>query len=263
MLTMNNSTVTTKISAAFLATVLVAGIIALSSPSFMTGAQAQEYYGMDRDNKKSDKKDVSVKSVKCNNVNVNVNGLELNLSSVPFLSGLLTSEADEGERGAGSYGSNGYGNGGSYGDKSRSDGDFKFICINNNNNTVVGVDDGDDNGGVTPPPPVEPPTCDECFADLSAELQAAINNFLATQPDIVVGPIIIGAGVNTIGELCALLNGLPTPLALTEAEIEAFITGFLGTIPGGAPMGAQAELEALIECLIEAGVLVLVGVVGP
>src|SRR5918999_1112519 len=109
---MNNSTVTTKISAAFLATVLVAGIIALSSPSFMTGAQAQEYYGMDRDNKKSDKKDVSVKSVKCNNVNVNVNGLELNISSVPFLSGLLASEAhaDEGERGANSYGS-----GGSYG----------------------------------------------------------------------------------------------------------------------------------------------------
>jgi hypothetical protein len=51
---MTNSTKTTKISAAFLATVLVAGIVALSSPSFMVGAQADPYYGgMDRD-KKSD-----------------------------------------------------------------------------------------------------------------------------------------------------------------------------------------------------------------
>ena len=109
---MNNSTVTTKISAAFLATVLVAGIIALSSPSFIAGAQAQEYYGMERDYKKSDKKGVSVKSIKCNNINVDVNGLDLNLTSVPFLSGLLASEAYEGERGSGSYGSGS----GSYGD---------------------------------------------------------------------------------------------------------------------------------------------------
>ena len=94
---MTNSTVTTKISAAFLAIVLVAGIIALSSPSFMVWAQAEPGYGMDKD-KKSNGKDVSVKSIKCNNVNVNVNvnGLELNLTSVPFLSGLLASEAHEG-----------------------------------------------------------------------------------------------------------------------------------------------------------------------
>src|SRR5918997_153735 len=50
---MTNSTVTTKISAAFLATVLVAGIIALSSPSFMVGAQAAPGYGMDSYEKKS------------------------------------------------------------------------------------------------------------------------------------------------------------------------------------------------------------------
>src|SRR5918994_2133865 len=49
---MTNSTVTTKISAAFLATVLVAGIIALSSPSFMVGAQAAPGYGMDSYDKK-------------------------------------------------------------------------------------------------------------------------------------------------------------------------------------------------------------------
>src|SRR5215203_5729361 len=50
---MTNSTVTRKISAAFLATVLVAGIFALSSPSFMVGAQAVPGYGMDSYDKKS------------------------------------------------------------------------------------------------------------------------------------------------------------------------------------------------------------------
>ena len=45
---MTKSTVTTRISAAFLAAVLVAGTIALSSPSFMLGAQAEPYFGMDK-----------------------------------------------------------------------------------------------------------------------------------------------------------------------------------------------------------------------
>src|ERR671914_760181 len=66
---MTNSTVTTKISAAFLATVLLAGIIALSSPSFIVGtAQAtsdnekhnddddKESYGKDRDESRDEEK---------------------------------------------------------------------------------------------------------------------------------------------------------------------------------------------------------------
>src|SRR5215216_1984305 len=104
-------------------------------------AQAEPYYGMDKD-----RKDVSVKSIKCNNINVNVNGLELNLTSVPFLSNLLASEAnaDEGERGANSYGSGS----GSYDDKKSDSDNFRFVCINNNNNTVVAVNE----------PPSEEPT---------------------------------------------------------------------------------------------------------
>ena len=39
---------TTKANSVFLATVLVAGIIALSYPSFMIGAQAQQFNGMDQ-----------------------------------------------------------------------------------------------------------------------------------------------------------------------------------------------------------------------
>jgi hypothetical protein len=145
-----NKIVSTKFNAVFFAVILISGTIALSFPSFMTTAtaQAESYYGgMDKTYKKSSGKDVPLKSIKCNNVNVNVNGLELNLTSVPFLSNLLASEtqADEdGERATDSYGSDG----GSYvGGQSGSDGNFKFICINNNNNTVIG-----NNGGETPLP---------------------------------------------------------------------------------------------------------------
>src|SRR5688500_6592457 len=100
----------------------------------MVGALAEPYYGMDSYKKKSNAKDVSVKNVKCNNINVNVNGLELNTTEVPFLSDLLGSEAHADEV---QYGASSYGSGGRYAEKSRSGGDFKFVCINTNNNTVV------------------------------------------------------------------------------------------------------------------------------
>jgi hypothetical protein len=128
--------VSTKVNALFLATVLLLGTIAAFYPSFMVGtAQAQSYYndgGMDNNYEKSYGKDVSVKSIKCNNINANVNGLELD-SLPPFLTSLIS----DGEGGEGQYGGdNSYE---SYG-KDRPLGshtDFKFICINNNNNIVV------------------------------------------------------------------------------------------------------------------------------
>ena len=45
---MSKTSLTTKTNSVFLATVLVAGIIALSYPSFMIGAQAQQFNGMDQ-----------------------------------------------------------------------------------------------------------------------------------------------------------------------------------------------------------------------
>ena len=45
---MSKISFTTKANSVFLATVLVAGIIALSYPSFMVGAQAQQFNGMDQ-----------------------------------------------------------------------------------------------------------------------------------------------------------------------------------------------------------------------
>jgi len=182
----------TKISAAFLAAVLFTGTIALSFPSFMADVQAEPYYGMDRD-KKSNGKDVNVKSVKCNNINVNVNGLELNLTSVPFLGGLLASEAGEnGEKGTGSYGSGGQ--------QSHYDKDFKFVCINNNNNTVVGV------GNEIRPTPEE--ECEDCFAQvLNASSFASLERILEIRGiDVFVGTTQIE--INSLAELCDILENV-------------------------------------------------------
>jgi len=130
-----NRIVSIKINTLFLSAILIAGTIALSSPSFMAGAQAQQDYGIENNyDKKSNGKDVSVKSIKCNNVNVNVNGLELN-GLPPFLNNLLASDGQDGYGDASSYGSGSYGNVGQSGYDNNS---FKFVCINNNNNTVIG-----------------------------------------------------------------------------------------------------------------------------
>jgi hypothetical protein len=91
-----------------------------------------------------DRKVVSASSLKCNNINVNVNGLELDILP-PALSTLLTGgEADDDLYSYGS-GERNYGS-----EPSGSETDFRFICINNNNNTVIGEEE--------PPEPPEPIT---------------------------------------------------------------------------------------------------------
>src|SRR5215216_3794939 len=249
---MINSTVTRKISAVFLATVLVAGIIALVSPSFMVGAQAEPGYGMDsydkntygKDNsyKSKDSSSVSIKKVKCNNINVNVNGLELNILP-PFLSGLVGSEAqasDEGERGASSYGS---GSGGYDGEKSRSDGDFTFVCINNNNNTVVEV----------PPVPVN---CDDCFEVKSGQegiipqgLLNQLNEFLETN-EVTVGEGPDSTGiVGDVEGLCDAIErefGQGTPA--TEEQIRDILDA--GFAEGPVPPDVATLIDTIIECLL-------------
>jgi hypothetical protein len=118
-------------NAIFLAAILVAGTITAFFPSFMVGtAQAVPYPDMDRE-KKADKKSVSVSSLKCNNINVNVNGLVLDVFP-PFLGGEdLAAEAVDDNTDTKSFAGNN-------GDNSASQiNDFRFICINNNNNTVI------------------------------------------------------------------------------------------------------------------------------
>ena len=200
---MSKILLTKKSSAIFLAIVLIAGTIALSPTFFMVGtAQASsddekdydkydkkssyekdnykstEYPSYEKDNsydKSKDSSNVIIKKIKCNNINVNLNGFNgIDVNVVPTaLNGLATDEAqaseDEGEIGASSSGSgernhNGY----QYNDKN-----FRFVCINNNNFEVVET---------TTSTPTEPqPTCEECFTKiLSPDQVDDIEFFLNT-----------------------------------------------------------------------------------
>ena len=118
--------------------------------------ESKEYLSYGKDNsyyKSKDSSNVFVKKIKCNNINVNLNGFNgLKLNALPTsLNALTTNEAqavDVGEKGASSSGS------GSGSDGSRSSGhntDSRFVCKNNNNFNV-------NDGGTTTP--TEPPTVD-------------------------------------------------------------------------------------------------------
>ena len=268
---MSKSQITIKANAIFLATVLVAGIIALSYPSFMVGVNAQEYvmderydsykpdsgsdYGRDSyDETKSYGKDASydkskdsvlVKKIKCNNINVNLNGFNgLELNALPTtLNGLATEAqaADEGEVGASSFGSGG---GGSDGRPSSGQGSDNW-CINNNEFVVI-----DGRGGTTPDPTPDP-TCEECFADISVALRTAIENVLGGTGPVTIPGTDIEIDAQTILALCEEL-GLD-PLELTRAQIELAITAFIGT-----NTSLEAEVRELIRCLIDARVIIVI-----
>jgi hypothetical protein len=225
----------------FLAIILLIGTITLIYPSFIIGAQAESYYGgMDKD-----RKSFNISSLKCNNINVNVNGLEFEVLP-PSLSILLTN--GEADANAYSYGS-GKGNYASASSSSSEINDFRFICINNNNNTVI--------GGEEPIPPIPPvPPVDECifcFEETTQAVRDAINTFLAAQGVILVAPgIEIPADVNTFEQLCKWLTE-NAPLELTRTQIINLISQFLRA----NPTVDRGEVQELVECLIDADLIKL------
>jgi hypothetical protein len=250
----------TKISAAFLAAVLLAGTItALSSPSFMRDVQAQQDYdgtydkyendyGKDDRDKSKDNK--IVKKVNCNNIDVNVNGLELD-GLPPTLGGLLNGgEGDEGQHGANSYGSNGYGGQQSGYDNKNS---FKFVCINNNNNTVI-----EEEGEGEEPIPEPDLACEECFA-ANITLQRAILEFLVDFDGISIngspfGILVLGPGTDTIEQLCDIIESSASLYGVPMSDV--VLKFFFSDILGVDPFTPESGIDALIECLLEAGIIV-------
>ena len=208
-------------NAIFLATVLVIGIIALSSPSFIIGvnAQGEPYYGMENNHKKSYGKDVSVNPIKCNNINVNLNGFNgLKLNVLPTsLNALATDEAQAADEGreSSSFG-NGERNNNGY---QHNDKDFRFVCINNNNFEVVEDETT----------PTEPLTCEECFHKFL--IQEQINVFLAFK------------SFDNLAELCFDLDK-------GETEEARFIEDL-----GDALDIPEETAQNLIECLKSVGII--------
>jgi hypothetical protein len=174
---------------------------------------------MDRE-KKEDKKSVSVISLKCNNINVNVNGLELDVFP-PFLGGEVAATTADSETDTNSFAA---GNGA---DGSKIN-DFRFICINNNNNTVIGAEE-------EPEPPVDDlePTCEECFTD---NLDSEQEQYLLTNN----GP------ADTFTGLCQFLQ------ENSNNPSESFsVVITLQSIPGITP----EQVTSIINCLVGFGLL--------
>jgi hypothetical protein len=159
----------------------------------MNSYDDKQSYGKDSNSydKSKDSSSVTVKKIKCNNINVNLNGdIEVGASSA--LGALATDEAqaseDEGELGASTLGSGSDRSDG--GRPSGSDSDSRFVCIDNNDNVVV---EGEE--------PISE-LCEECFA-ANSMLQTAIENFLLQNEGFnVIGffdsVLVIGPHTDTI-----------------------------------------------------------------
>jgi hypothetical protein len=249
-----------KTSAIFLAIVLLTGTITLFSPSFMAGAQAQPYYGMDdrydsyeaeytdnnnyeptkypsynreypSDNSYESKESSStiIKKVKCNNINSNNNGVDVSLG-IPNNDALVEAQAADNEGQATT--ANGFGNGDER--YKQNDNDFKFVCINNNDNenNVIVINE------TTPEPePIPPPqptiTCEKCFDLILTEDEELIVFSVLSS---LVGPI-------TLEQFCTI----PISGFISEDELISAL--------GSAISLGQERILNLIECLLEAGIV--------
>jgi hypothetical protein len=168
---------------------------------------------------------VFVKKVKCNNINVNVNGVALDINDFPR--GLFGADAateveasvsDNGIDGSSSNGPSGFDNGG-----------FIFKCINNNNNIVTGAEEEP----TSPTPPRDP--CEDCFINnLNSTELSSLERFLESTPQ------------EDIEGLCDFLSDPATPN--TEKRL------ILSRIAATADIDF-ASLEAINNCLVGLGLL--------
>ena len=261
-------------NAIFLAIVLIAGTFAALSPSFMVGAQAQQFNGMDErynsyqpeygtdnkynsyepeygmnsyDHKQSYKKDsnsydkskdsnnVIVKKNKCNNIIVNLNGFNGALPTSD-LGALATDEAQAEDEGANGVNSGNDGRG----DDGR--GDDGRPSGHDSNSRFVCINNNNYNvGGETP----EPLNCEECFEEnLSPEQVIAFEAFLENTLPIAIGGEIIE--INNIADLCEALE-----IATTEVSVEFIAILLNGVLTQGGITDIDVR-EDIILCVGDA-----------
>ncbi|HET7643155.1 MAG TPA: hypothetical protein VFK40_06580 [Nitrososphaeraceae archaeon] len=217
----------------------------------------------DFDNKEDRKQQVGVNSLKCNNINVNVNGLELNVLP-PFLDGdeVAATAADD-ETNANSFDNN---------EGNSQINDFRFICINNNNNTVIGEEEEEEE---TNPP--TPPTPTEELANLNviknvdciseggtpnddAVCDYVLENILPSNYQMIVTGIgananpseFPGSSTGTNVQLGAGVEGyiLTEELANTEqleADLEASVLFTSTSVDPGSDCGAFIDQEGVFQ----------------
>jgi hypothetical protein len=242
-----------KTSAIFLAIILVLGTIALTLPSFSVEAQAtkdrENDYDHDEDKKSYDKDDykseyssygkykdrdhdkykkdssssVSIKKVKCNNINVNLNGIDVNIGGLPDngpVTGpmaLAQEEADDNELESNSIQNDNDKSSDGRDGQSDSGKDSRIVCINNNNNIVVG----------------EELTCEDCFTKVLSDEEL----------DDLIQAIIEDGGPHSIQELCELLTE-----NIDDADSRAFLSDRLFVL--GNDVGiSKHTINRILDCL--------------
>ena len=200
--------------------------------SYEKDSYESQYSSYEKDDRDKSKKDsssssVSIKKVKCNNINVNLNGLDVNVG-LPFNDGPVTGpiavaqeEADDDYEESNSLESN---NGKSYDGKdaqSDSDTNSRIVCINNNNNLVVGEE-------------LEPSTCEECFTTGLTEEEL----------DDLIQAIIENGGPDSLQGLCEFIAG-----DLSE-EGRAFISDRLFVLGEDVEI-SEDKINEILDCLEE------------
>jgi hypothetical protein len=199
--------------------------------------------------KKESSSSVSLNKLNCINNNVNINGNNTGDINVGNSGKSATgSGTDEGYLGIGSLGGNGEGYDNGY--KKQKDQGFTCIINNNNNNTIVTVNE------TTPEVPL---TCEECFeaSGLLGIIETNLNTLGTFGITLDSEDITIPEEVNTVEQLCTLLEGRSTPIS--EGLAESLIKFILGS----ANQAPQSTIDALVACLLEAGVIVETTVVEP
>jgi hypothetical protein len=171
------------------------------------------------------------KKVKCNNINVNLNGLDVEIG-VPNGNGpvngviALAQEADDDDddEKSNSIESNDDGNYNGKDAQSDSDTNSKIVCINNNNNIVA----------VGEP---EPPTCEECFTKVLSEEEEKL--------DDLIEAIENDGGPASLQELCELFTEF-----VQDADFRAFISERLFTLGGDVEIPGD-KINEILDCLEE------------
>jgi hypothetical protein len=247
------SSTTKTTSAIFLAIVLIAGTIAISS-SFMTNSQAQPYhedrmdnmynsYGPpeypsyqpdykpiypsyekdNRDKSKDSSKSVSINKIKCINNNININGVNSGDINIGNKGGVAAAEGYSGS-GANSYGGEGYYDGHSKKDKG-------FECIINNNNTNINLVGG---GNQT-----EQLTCEECFTEnLSVEQLNNLTDVLSRAP------------YQNLEGLCEVLSN--TTIGTNQERLVILVFIF-----NAAGITDEDTILRVLKCLDELGLIIV------
>ena len=199
-------------------------------PEYNSDGKDNSYY------KSKDSSNVIVKKIKCNNINVNVNGFNgVELGTLPTALNGLTTEAQAADEGEGEVGASSSRNGGGSdgGRPSGSDTDSR-ICINNNDFNVA-------DRGTTPQPP-EPRTCEECFTILS---ETQLDDLFP-----IIEPVFQGLVIETLEGLCNLFEDLTS-----DHDKERLYIIMSDALRSTATITLE-ETTTILDCLIKLGLII-------